>query len=480
MTRNAPATGGTSALVARLNRIPIATRSQRRWGLLIGGVLVFELADLQTFGLVAPVLRTRWGLSIETIGWVTSLAFLGMFAGAVVGGRLCDRFGRKWSLIWSTVFFSAFSLLCATASNVTELGVYRVLTGAGLTAMTIIALAYVSEMYPKHLRGRYLSWIFGTGLLGIPAISFFARWVVPLGENGWRWVFVVGGLGILVAALMMRGLPESVRWQAQYGDAVKAERRLSMIEDEARAQYGAELPEPVLEQPHRTGSVRDLFGPTYRRRTIVFLIASIFTLLGFYGYSALLPTLLVERGFAVVESLTFTSVTQIGAIPGALVAWLFIDRWERRYTMGATYVIIALLAVVYGFAHAAGVIVICGFLISMLLQTSTVLAYTYGPEIFPTELRGVGNGLGNGLGRLATFGGSNLLPVIYATLGYAAVFLYVAIVLAAAGILLMTMGERTTRRSLEEIEKPDGSVVAPSTDSARLGPAAWGASPDAG
>ena len=55
---------------------------------------------------------------------------------------------------------------------------------------------------------------------------------------------------------------------------------------------------------------------------------------------------------------------------------------------------------------------------------------------------------------MATIGGSNLLPVIYATLGYTAVFLYVAVVLAAAGILLMTMGERTTRRSLEEIEKP--------------------------
>lgn len=439
-------------VVARLNRLPVATRSHRRWAVLLAGIFLFELADIQTFGLVAPELKDQWHLSVGDIGLVTSLAFLGMFFGAIVGGRASDVWGRKWPLIGSTAFFSVFSLLGAASPNLAVMGVIRVLTGFGLTAMTIIGLAYISEMYPRDLRGRYLAIIFGTGLLGIPVVSWFARFVVPSGPDGWRWVFVFGGLGLLFALGMVRGLPESARWQADRGRSADAEELTVRLEAEARAATGAPLPEPAVEAPAPpSGRMRELFNPTYRKRTITLLVVSVFTLLGFYGFNGWVPTLLVEHGFKTVESLTYTSIVSIGAIPGALLAWPFIDRLERKYAAGAIYVVIAVLAVVYGFAGQVGVILISGFLISMLLQTSTVFMYTYGPEIYPTRLRALGGGLGNGTGRLATFGGGNLVPVIYETFGYAAVFIYIAGVLAISGILLATLGERTTRRTLEHI-----------------------------
>jgi len=106
---------------------------------------------------------------------------------------------------------------------------------------------------------------------------------------------------------------------------------------------------------------------------------------------------------------------------------------------------------VYGFSDTGGLIMTTGFCVAMLLQTSTVVAYTYGPEIFPTELRGLGSGLGNGLGRFATFGGSNLLPVIFTAFGYSAVFGYVALTLAIAGTTMLVWGERTTGRALEVV-----------------------------
>ena len=360
---------------------------------------------------------------------------------------------------------SVSSLLGAVAPNLTVMGIARVLTGVGLTAMTMIGLAYVSEMYPRDQRGRYLAVIFGTGLLGIPIVSWFARLVVPLGDHGWRWVFVFGGLGLIFAAMMIRMLPESARWQADRGRVAEAEALTATLEAEARAATGGELPEPEVEAaPPRDAKMGELFNRTYRKRTIVQVVVNVFILLGFYGYTGWVPTLLVEHGFATVESLTYTSIVSIGAIPGALLAWPFIDRVERKFAAAAMYVLIAVLALIYGFTGQVAVILISGFLISMLLQTTTVYMYTYGPEIYPTRLRGVGGGLGNGTGRLATFGGGNLLPVIYGTFGYAAVFVYIAGVLTLSGIILAIFGERTTRRSLELIadDTADPTVREPS------------------
>jgi len=84
---------------ARLDRIPVVTRSHRIWAALLCAVFLFELADLNTFAYVAPALRQHWAASVSSIGLVTSAAFLGMFVGALIGGKVADALGRKWALI---------------------------------------------------------------------------------------------------------------------------------------------------------------------------------------------------------------------------------------------------------------------------------------------------------------------------------------------------------------------------------------------
>jgi len=298
-------------------------------------VFLFELADLNTFAFVAPELRAQWHLSVADIGLVTSLGFGGMFFGSAVGGRLSDVFGRKQPVIWSSVTFSLFSVLSAFTSNLLTLGVLRVLTGVGLTAMTAIALTYVSEMYPSQLRGRCLAVIFGAGLAGIPLVAWFARLVVPSGPDGWRWVFVAGGFGVVVAALMARWLPESIRWQLAHGwTTMPSHWSRSWSARPARSSHRRLAHTRRTPTAPARGRPSELFNTRHRRRTIVFFLVSVFALLGFYGYTSFAPTLLVEHGFTVAQSLTYTSVVMLGAIPGALLAWLFIDRWERKHSLG--------------------------------------------------------------------------------------------------------------------------------------------------
>ncbi|MGH3319562.1 MAG: MFS transporter [Streptosporangiaceae bacterium] len=452
MASTSPGPLPTFSAVARMNRIPVATRSHKIWVFLLCGVFMFELADLNTFGFAAPALIKHWGASVGAIGGITSAAFFGMFVGALVGGRVADRVGRKRALIGASAFYSIFSLLSAASINLPMLGVFRVLTGVGMEAMTVVGLTYVSEMYPRTLRGRYQALILGVGLIGIPGMSWFARWAVPLGPNGWRLIFVLGAFGLVVAVLMITLLPESIRWQEGTGRKDEAEALLSKLEDEARAKTGGELPEPSAEQAVTTpGRLSELFRGRYVRRTVVLCVVWVFGILGFYGFNGWIPTLLVEHGYGTLESLTYTSIVTLGVIPGALLAWPITDRWERKFALLAFEIILGVLVLIYGFVPVTAVILVVGFLISMFLQTQTAFLYAYTPEVFPTRLRGVGSGLPNGMGRLAGFAGGFLVAGIFGGFGYTAVFIYVMAALVLAGLILAVFGERTSRRALEDI-----------------------------
>jgi len=82
---------------ARLDRLPIFS-FHRRMMLLLGYCFFFELGDINTFAFSAPAIRAQWGISIGTIGIITSATFFGMFIGATTGGWFSDRVGRKRAL----------------------------------------------------------------------------------------------------------------------------------------------------------------------------------------------------------------------------------------------------------------------------------------------------------------------------------------------------------------------------------------------
>lgn len=436
---------------ARLDRLPLATRTHRVWAALLCAVFLFELADLNTFAYAAPALRKYWGADVAGIGFVTSAAFVGMFIGALVGGRITDRFGRKWMLIGSAIAYSVFSLASAFSPNLATLGALRVLTGVGLEAMTVVGLIYVAEMFPAARRGRYQALILAVGLIGIPVMSWFARFVVPLGANGWRWVFVLGGAGLVAAVAMIRLLPESVRWLDAHGRGQEAEHIVDALEREARALVGELPPVRPLPPTPEPARLRELFTGRLRSRTLLLALVWIFGILGFYGFNAWVPTLLVSKGYNVVESLTYTAVLSIGAVPGALLAWPIIDRFERKYAILAVEAAVAVFVIVYGFVSSVPVVLVSGFLVTLLLQMQTAFLYTYTPEVFATRLRGVGTGFTNGVGRLAGAGGGILVAAIYSSWGYASVFVYVAACMLLVGLLVALFGVRTTGIRLEEI-----------------------------
>ncbi|MGY0498267.1 MFS transporter [Nocardia sp. FBN12] len=440
------------SLSSRLDRLPASTRSHKIWMVILGSLFLWDVADVHVLAYAAPAIRKEWGLSISDVGVLTSISFLGMFIGALVGGRISDRIGRKKMIIGATVLYSVFTVGCAIAPNFATLGLCRLLTGVGLQALTGALIVYVTEMFPKASRGRNQSLLLAVGLLGVPVMAWAARFIVPLDESAWRWLLLLPVLGVISAVFAQFLLPESVRWLELNGRGSEAEGLVRRLEDEAIRRSGTVLPEPVEFPAEPQRGLSDLLKDSYSRRAVV--VASVvmsFGILSLFGFNSWVPTLLTEHGYSTKSALGVTSILSLAPILGALAAVPFIDRFERKYIGALLSVVIAAGMLTFAYTDSGAVLIAAGFVVTMFLQTSTATLYTYLPEIFPTSLRGIGAGMANGIGRLAGIGGGMVVAALLAGLGFQAVLVATALFAIISGAAFGLFGENTKGRALEEI-----------------------------
>lgn len=451
-------TSTTSIVGARLERLPI-TSVHRTVFLALAFAYFFELGDLNTFAYAAPAVIKYWGITVSTVALITSASFGGMFLGAVFGGVVADRIGRKRALIYSLLIYAGFSLLNALAWDIFSLAAARCVTGIGLSSMTVVANTYISEFFPASRRGRYMGLVMTIGLLGIPATAWVSRFVVPIAPWGWRLIFIWGGLGILALFYAAR-IPESPRWLLSHRRAAEAEAELDALERIAKAEGASLPPLASLSQPvqHDPVGYDGLMRERYLGRTMLLAVVSILGTVGFYGFFAWVPTLLYNHGFTLVRSLLYTSIMALCNPLGALIAADLVERFERKWFNVAISVFVAVCGVLFGLSSNPILIVLLGSLVVMGLQAATVSSYTYASELYPTELRSRGNGLTYGIGRAANVGGPFVVAAVFSQAGYLAVFAFIAGCYIVRG-LFYVLGPATTGRPVE-IVSPSLAVAA--------------------
>jgi len=185
--------------------------SPLQWLVFALGFLVFFCDGLDTgiIGFIAPALLDDWGISKPELAPVLSAALVGMSIGAIISGPLADRFGRKGVIVFTTLLFSIFTILCGFASSTQDLMIYRFITGVGLGAAMPNISTIVSEYMPAK-RKAFLTGLAGCGfMLGISCGGLLSAYLL---ENlGWAKVVILGGIIplFLVVALLLK-LPESV------------------------------------------------------------------------------------------------------------------------------------------------------------------------------------------------------------------------------------------------------------------------------
>jgi len=442
----------------RLDRLSVSA-FHRRTAALLAYVFFFELGDLNSFAYAAPALRQQWELSIRTIATITSASFVGMFIGAMTAGTLSDHIGRKRALRLTTIWYSSMSLLNAFAWDVPSLFATRLLTGVGLSGMTVVAMTYIGEMFPSRVRGGFQARILMFGLIGIPATAYVARFAIPHADWGWRVIFIWGALAIFFP-LFARRLEESPRWLERQGRYEEAEQVLARIEREsnkglARPENLVGLRGPAVRSAENGATtdggsigIKGLIRSGAGGRALLLISVWFCQTLGFYGFNAWVPTLLAEQGFSIMRTLEQSSAISIGAVPGAWIASLIADRWERKYLIALVAVLVGTFGMIYGLSFNTWIIVIFGFLVAMSQQVFAPMLYAYTAECFPTNARNTGAGLSYGIGRLGNAVGPLIVAFLFTTYGYRSVFAYIALCWVLVAFLILTFGPRMNARTL--------------------------------
>lgn len=383
----------------------------------------------QSLGLAIPALMQDWGLPREAFANVAAMGLLGLTVGAVVGGLLGDRFGRRAMMIVSTGFFGLLTIAQAWAGDPTELLALRFLDGIGIGAMIPNGAAVLSEFTPR--RERALALAVGMTFIAVGSMLAGLIGAAVLEPYGWQGLFVVlGGLALVVSVLLALLLPESPIYLANSGTPQDRLRAVALrcglpVGDRVLVTYTPE------KSATRRTPLRELFTAGVASSTLFLWLAFFFCLLANYAMFSWIPAMLAGLGFALsTTGLGMTALSFGGILGGMGSGWLI-----QRYGSRGTVLGLAAGGVVMAFA--------LGMLIREQVQSlATILAflaligffsagllnglYTFSAFIYPDHARGTGVGAAAAAGRVGAIASSWAGVIALAWGGASSYFLLIA------------------------------------------------------
>src|SRR6266571_483848 len=187
-----------------------------RWGFLwqvsfiagLGGILYgFDM------GVIAAALvyvRESFKLSTVMQELVVSVVLVGAMGGALGGGAIADRIGRRATLLWGAVLFLAGSVLAFAAPSVVLLIVARALLGIAIGFTSVTAPVYVSELAPPQSRGMLIGLYQFALTVGIALADLVGYWLAN--QQAWRLMFGIAAVPTVLFLAVILTVPESPRW----------------------------------------------------------------------------------------------------------------------------------------------------------------------------------------------------------------------------------------------------------------------------
>jgi putative MFS transporter len=440
----------------RLDHLPF-TRKHRRMLAASGIGWALDAMDVGLISFVIAALAVHWGTSPTDGSLIASAGFAGMAIGASLGGLLADRLGRRNVFALTLLVYGLATGASALAGGVAVLVVLRFVVGLGLGAELPVASTLMSEFAPKRIRGRIIVWLEAFWALGWILAAVIGYFVVASGENGWRWALLLGMVPAFYALVVRWGMPESVRFLEKKGRHQQAEAIVAGFE-QAAAGSGADATStassaassavsssassPVESASAAAPTAQGIWSPALRARTAALWVVWFCINLSYYGAFIWIPSLLVDRGFTLTTSFSYTLIITLAQLPGyAVAAWL-IEVIGRRWTLTIFLAGSAVSATAYGLADSTTMILVAGCALSFFNLGAWGALYAIGPELYPTAVRGTGTGAAAGFGRIASLIAPFLVPALIVLGGQFLAFGVFAAAFALAALAAFTLPEK--------------------------------------
>lgn len=421
----------------RLDRLPF-TREHGRLVIGSGAGWALDAMDVGLISFVMAALAVQWSLTPTELSWIGSIGFVGMALGATLGGLLADRYGRRQVFALTLLIFGLATGAAALSWSVGALLVFRFLIGLGLGAELPVASTLVSEFAPARLRGRVVVALEAFWAVGWTLAALIGYFVVPAGDDGWRWALALGAVPALYAVVVRRTLPESVRFLELRGRVREAEAAVRRFEEAA----GVEAVPSPPPAPRLAPGPGALWGRAIRARTAALWTVWFCINFAYYGAFIWLPTLLVASGFTLVKSFGFTLLITLAQLPGYAAAAFLIERWGRRPTLATFLVGSALGAALFSAADGDTAVLVTGMVLSFFNLGAWGALYAVTPEVYPTSVRATGAGAAAGFGRIASILAPLSVPPLLDLGGSGLVFSTFAAFFVVAALATFVLPER--------------------------------------
>jgi len=369
-------------------------------------LMIFDGLDIQAMALTAPAVAAAWSLKQKLLGPVLAASLLGMGFGSVALGWLGDRIGRRSSLCVCIAIFSLGSLMSGFATTLSQLVVFRLITGVGLGGAAPLVTSFVAEWTPGRWRSVAVAAVIAAIPLGGMLGAALSQLIIP--AYGWPSVFMLGAvfpLIILTVALMR--LPESPQFLASRPDqhATLANHLNRLLHDQRFTGHErfwvADRAKPAAD------GLKGLVGALYLRTTLLLWLAFACNTLALYGFVNWLPIVLSSAGESQTLALRGSFLFNFGGIVGAIGGSVLISLFGSR-RVGSSFAFIGLLAaLLIGAAMAAvgnggGMSVRLLSLLTMAgvcLNGMQVFLYPVAAHSYPTSIRASGVGCASGVAR---------------------------------------------------------------------------------
>lgn len=445
---------------ARLDRLPNSGWHIKMW--LVSAFALLVCWSNGIGGAVQNVLlnELHWlepGSTLLAMWGTTYTA--GQLFGALVGGPIGDKIGRKKSILLYEVIHIIAMIGGAAAPNVTVLYVFRLIQGFGLGALLVVLFAAFTEYVPGKNRGVWSSRNSFIGNFAHPICNGIALVIVSTGVSmnmNWRIQYIIPSvLSIIASIIIYNKYPESPRWLESQGRVEEADAIMTSIEKEIEASIGKPLP-PV--EAVEAKAVKNLpYSALFKGKLLKRTICGSLVLIGMntiqYTLMNWMPSLLSSLGYDTSQSQFMTMFGLFGAPFGIFLASLYMDKVPRKATGVILLIAMAVMGIITSKQTTMTALIASTFVLNTFIYMYVCYASAvYVPEMWPTSAKLSGSGFCNAMGRVSNIFFPFLVTSVAAgSMGSNGVFALISAVAVIIAVSIVVFGVETRGESVEDI-----------------------------